>query len=115
MSAVVFYLVLPILYIVSLLPFPVFYALSDGICFLLYRVIGYRKKVVYENIKNSFPHKTESELKQIEKDFYQYLVDLFMETLKTLTISKEEAKRRCLMTEHSQQLFNHFHEKNNRV
>lgn len=111
MSAVVFYLVLPILYIVSLLPFPVFYALSDGICFLLYRVIGYRKKVVYENIKNSFPHKTESELKQIEKDFYQYLVDLFMETLKTLTISKEEAKRRCLMTEHSQQLFNHFHEK----
>jgi KDO2-lipid IV(A) lauroyltransferase len=88
MSTIGFYLALPFLYLISILPFPLFYLVSDGIYLLLYRVIGYRKKVVYENLKNSFPEKTHEELKKIEKQFYHYLVDLFLETLKTLTISK---------------------------
>ena len=95
MSKIGFYIALPLFYIISLLPFPLFYLLSDGIYFLLYRIIGYRKTVVYENLKNSFPEKTHEELKEIEKKFYHYLCDLFLETLKTLTISKEEAINRC--------------------
>ena len=110
MSSIAFYIVLPLLYLISILPFPVFYLVSDGLYFLLYRVIGYRKKVVYENLKNSFPEKSHEELKEIEKKFYSYLCDLFLETLKTLTISKEEAIKRCAFNENTKRIFNELYE-----
>jgi KDO2-lipid IV(A) lauroyltransferase len=109
MSTIGFYFALPFLYLISILPFPLFYLVSDGIYLLLYRVIGYRKKVVYENLKNSFPEKTHEELKKIEKQFYHYLVDLFLETLKTLTISKEEAIKRCKLNPKAVALFNELY------
>lgn len=111
MSSVGFYIALPFLYLISALPFPVFYLLSDGVYFLLYRVIGYRKKVVYENLKNSFPNKTHQELKHIEKQFYKYLCDLFLETLKTLTISKEEAIRRCAFNDNTKAIFKELNDR----
>jgi KDO2-lipid IV(A) lauroyltransferase len=111
MSKIGFYIALPLFYIISLLPFPIFYLLSDGICFLLYRIIGYRKTVVYDNLKNSFPEKTQEELKEIERKFYHYLCDLFLETLKTLTISKKEAIKRCSLNENTKTIFNQLHDK----
>ena len=76
MSTILFYLALPFLYLISILPFPIFYVFSDGIYFLLYKVIGYRNTVVAENLKNSFPDKTPEELKKIEKQFYHYIVNV---------------------------------------
>lgn len=111
MSTILYYCVLPLLYLISILPFPVFYLFSDFVYFLLYRVIGYRKKVVYENLKNSFPTKSHEELKQIEKAFYHYLCDLFLETLKTLTISKEEAIKRCKYSPQTKAIFDDLVEK----
>lgn len=110
MSAIIFYIILPFLYLISILPFPVFYLFSDFVYFILYRVVGYRKKVVYENLKNSFPEKTPMELKEIEKKFYRYLCDLFLETLKTLTISKEEAVKRCQFNDNTKRIFNELYE-----
>ncbi len=110
MSTIAFYLALPFLYLISLLPFPIFYMVSDSIYFLLYRVIGYRKKVVYENLKNSFPEKSHEALKKIEKEFYHYLCDLFLETLKTLTISKEEAIKRCALNNNTQRIFKELYD-----
>lgn len=110
MSTLLFYITLPLLYLISLLPFPLFYKLSDVICFLIYNVIGYRKKVVFENLKNSFPEKSNKELKHIEKQFYHYLCDLFLETLKTLTISKEEAIKRCKFSEQTLKILNDLSE-----
>src|ERR1700741_1280811 len=110
MSTVGFYIALPFLYLISVLPFPLFYLLSDGVYFLLYKVIGYRKKVVYANLKNSFPEKSHEELKAIEKKFYKYLCDLFLETLKTLTISKEQAVKRCAFNESTITIFKELHE-----
>ena len=112
MTSIAYYIALPFLYLISILPFGIFYILSDGICFLLYRIIGYRKKVVYANLKNAFPEKTESELKIIEKKFYSYLVDLFMETLKTLTISKKTALERCEMSENAKHIFTELYKSN---
>jgi len=89
LSAIAYYLALPFLYLISLLPFPLMYLLSNGVYVLLYYVIGYRKKVVWTNLKNSFPNKSEQEIKRLQKDFYHYLCDLFLETLKLLTVSKE--------------------------
>lgn len=103
---ILYYIMLPFLYLLSILPFSLLYFISDCICFLLYNIIGYRKKVVSENLKNSFPNKSIAELKSIEKKFYHYLCDLFLETLKTLTISKSEAVKRCKFSENTIQIFN---------
>tara|TARA_R100001015_G_C4626426_1_gene185423 strand:+ start:1439 stop:2251 length:813 start_codon:yes stop_codon:yes gene_type:complete len=70
------------------------YRLSDLIYLLLYYVIGYRKKVVYTNLKNSFPEKSEKELLSIQKKFYKYFCDLVFETFKSLTISPRSLKKR---------------------
>jgi Kdo2-lipid IVA lauroyltransferase/acyltransferase len=104
-----FYITLPFLYLLSILPFPLFYLVSDFFFFLLYYVIGYRKKIVYTNLKNSFPEKTDIELKKIERKFYRYLCDLFLETFKTLTISKKAAVERCKFTPETIELFNKLH------
>ena len=76
------------------LPFAVLYFISDGLYLLLYHVLGYRKKVVRLNLKNSFPDKTDQERLAIEKRFYHYLCDYFVEEVKLLRISKEELLRR---------------------
>jgi KDO2-lipid IV(A) lauroyltransferase len=83
-------LVLPI----SLLPFGVLYVLSDGLAFLMYYVVGYRKKVVMQNLRNSFPDKSQAELTSIAKKFYRHFCDLTLESLKMFTVSEEEALKR---------------------
>jgi KDO2-lipid IV(A) lauroyltransferase len=80
--------------LLSLLPLSVLYVLAKGINFLLYHVIGYRRKVVRENLKNSFPEKSDDERLAIEKEFYRYLANLIVEIIKINAISKEELKKR---------------------
>lgn len=94
MGALAYYLVLPLLYGISLLPFKALYVLSDVLEFLIFGVIGYRLKVVRENLRKSFPEKSPEELKQIELEFRQWFCDLVLETIKTLTISPQEVLRR---------------------
>ena len=78
----------------SKLPFFVLYGISDFAYFLIYRIIRYRKKVVFENLQKSFPDKSEEEIKQIAKDFYHHIADLFTEFLKGYSMSKEEILER---------------------
>lgn len=79
---------------ISLLPFGVLYALSTFLYLVMYRVIGYRKKVVRQNIERSFPARTRQEHRQIEKQFYKNLCDVIVETLKMVSISPEELQKR---------------------
>ena len=90
-SAIVYYL---ILIPVSLLPFPLLYLFSDIIFFLLYYVFPYRKKLVLDNLKRSFPEKSEAELKLIRKKFYRHFCDLVVESLKTFTASGAAIQKR---------------------
>lgn len=94
MGAIGYYIALPFLYGIALLPFPLLYLLSDAIYLLLYRVLGYRKPVVLTNLRNSFPEKSEAEIKAIASRFYRWFCDLTLETLKTLTISPDKVKER---------------------
>ena len=105
MSAIAYYIALPFIYLLSLLPFPLFYLLSDFFYVMLYYVTGYRKKVVLENLRKSFPNKSEAEINRLCKDFYHYLCDLLLETFKTLTITKKTMLRRCTFTNESKVLF----------
>lgn len=87
----------PILWGISKLPFRVFYAFSDVVFFLIYYVVGYRKKVVEKNLDLAFPEKSKEEKHQIRKDFYHHFCDLFLEMAKSLTISKEEMTKRFIL------------------
>lgn len=79
---------------ISYLPYPVLYFISDGLYVVIYKLVGYRKKVVLQNITNSFPHKTSEEHLQIVKAFYRHLCDLVVESIKGFSISEAEVKQR---------------------
>jgi len=89
-----YYVVYPIFYLISLLPFVILYAISDFLAFVLSRVIGYRKDVVLHNLEIAFPQKTDAERKLIARQFYQYFADSFVETIKFLSISKKQMLKR---------------------
>lgn len=93
MQAVVYYLSLPLIYLISVLPFGVLYLISDLMYSVVYHLVGYRKKIVRINLKNSFPNYTESELRKLEKESYRYFCDLIVESIKNLTISKSELRK----------------------
>jgi KDO2-lipid IV(A) lauroyltransferase len=80
-----YYLVFGFLYLLSLLPLSILYLFSDGVYVLVYYILGYRKKVVRQNLSIAFPEKTEKERKKIEKQFYKNFIDNFIETLKLLS------------------------------
>lgn len=94
MSKVTYYLVYIWFWLNSLLPFWLLYRVSDFFYFFLYHVAGYRKKVVRENLKNSFPEKTQTELREIERRYYHYLADYMMESMKMMRLTKEEMLKR---------------------
>ncbi len=87
-------IVYPILWIISILPFRLLYVLSDGVFYLLYYIIGYRKKVVNANLKLVFPEKSKKEIKIIAKRFYHHFCDMMFESIKSLTISEKEIVKR---------------------
>lgn len=79
---------------IGYLPLWVLYLLSDFVYFLLYYVVGYRKKLVFKHLKHAFPEKSQQEIKQIAKKFYQHLADIFVETLKLPHLSVAEIQQR---------------------
>lgn len=81
-------------YLLSLLPFWLLYALSDAFCFLMARVVKYRHKVIWKNISESFPDKDEAWIRRTEMAFYHWFCDYFVETVKLMTMSPAQLKRR---------------------
>ncbi|TDX12730.1 lysophospholipid acyltransferase family protein [Flavobacterium sp. S87F.05.LMB.W.Kidney.N] len=98
MQFLVYILAYPLLWLISILPFRLFYLFSDFVYFLVYRVIGYRKKVVRENLALTLPHLSDAERKDIEKKFYKHMCDMFLEMIKTMSISPEEMEKRFHVT-----------------
>ena len=72
---ILYYLLLAVCYPISLLPFRVHYLFADMLYFLMYYVVGYRRKVVRKNLTASFPEKSEEKLRKIERGFYHFLCD----------------------------------------
>ena len=94
MNALIFYLTYPLLFLISRLPFTVFYKLSDLLCFFLYRVFRYRKEVVRSNLNRAFPEYSKKKISLIEQKFYSHLCDLFLEIIKSMGMSKKEMIKR---------------------
>lgn len=96
MQKILYYTVYGLLYGLSLLPLRLLYVLSDAIYLLIYHVVHYRRRVVWKNLRSSFPDRTEADLRQIEKDFYHWFCDYAVETIKLFSISEKEMRRRML-------------------
>ena len=93
-SRFIYWLVYSGMWLFSALPFRILYLLSDFNYLLMYRIGRYRRKVVRENLKKSFPEKDKKERLQIERRFYRYLSDYMLEDLKMLHMSPEDLYKR---------------------
>lgn len=81
-------------FLIGIIPFRVLYVISDLLYFLLYKVIGYRCKVVRMNLSSSFPEKNATEIRILTKKFYHHLCDISLESLKGFTMSPAEIVKR---------------------
>ena len=98
MQFIIFILAYPIIWFISILPFRILYFFSDVAYILVYHIIRYRRKVVRENIAITLPHLSEKERLVIEKKSYHHLCDMFLEMMKTMTISQKEMDKRFVFT-----------------
>lgn len=89
-----YYLLSFFLRLFSYVPFCLLYIISDGLYFLVYYVFRYRRRIVSKNLTESFPEKSEDDIKKIEKNFYSFFTDNILESLKMFTISRKEMLRR---------------------
>lgn len=98
MQRLVYWLVYPFLWLISKLPFWLFYKVSDAVFVLVYYIIGYRRKTVTANLRLVFPDKPSKEIKKIRTRFYRHMCDMFLEMVKSISISNTELKRRYKFT-----------------
>lgn len=89
-------------YLLSLLPFRVLYFVSDLLYYPLYYVVGYRRRVVRKNMSECFPEKSKEELLRIEKQYYHFLCDYAVETLKLFSMSEKSLMRRIRFSGHEE-------------
>ena len=76
------------------LPLRILYVFSDFFYLIIYYIVGYRKKIARKNIEKSFPEKSKKELRRIERRFFRYFCDLFVETFYEMHMSEKEVLRR---------------------
>ena len=110
-QALVYYFSLPFLYFFSILPWPVLHVFTNFFFVILYYILGYRRKIVRENITASFPEKSTKELRDIEYRFYRYFVELIFEVIKLFTMSQAQMLASCKMDAETEQLFKDLYAK----
>ena len=98
MQFLVYILIYPVLWLISILPFRLLYAFSDLIYLFVYKLFGYRINTVTKNLNLVFPNNSEHEINKITKKFYHHLCDMIVESIKSLTISEAEMKKRFTFT-----------------
>jgi KDO2-lipid IV(A) lauroyltransferase len=83
-----------LVYPISMLPLRLIYLFTDFLYLLLILFFPYRKKVIEGNIRRSFPEKSDKEVRKIRLQFYHHLTDLMAESIKNLSISEKELRKR---------------------
>jgi KDO2-lipid IV(A) lauroyltransferase len=101
MRILIYLISLPFIYFIAILPFQLLYAFSDFLSFILYYLVGYRKKVVRENLIRSGFGDDPVKLRKIERAVFKHFCDLYLETFKSLTLSKKQIQKRFVVTDSS--------------
>ena len=81
-------------YVISLLPLRVLYVFSTILSTILFYVVRYRRKIVHKNMKEAYPGISPKRLWLLERHFYVHFCDLFMESVKYISMSEKETKKR---------------------
>lgn len=91
---IAYYLFLGFIGFIKIVPFWLLYLIADGIYFLMYYIISYRKSVIDKNLTKCFPEKSNKEKQLIRKKFYRNLSDLLIESFKGYSMSQEQMLKR---------------------
>jgi Kdo2-lipid IVA lauroyltransferase/acyltransferase len=110
MNALLYYLVV---FPLSKLPLWLTYRVSDFFYLLLITVLPYRRKVIENNLKRSFPDRSSKEIRQLRNRFYRHFADLLMEGVKNLGISEKELRKRFVIK--NPELMRELYERNKSV
>lgn len=113
MNKVIYGLVYGLLWILTLIPLGLLYLFSDLIFLIIYYLIPYRKKVVINNLKKSFPEKSDTEINKIARSFFRYFSDFLIETIKGLNITFANHARRVKFK--NPELLDHIYDKGSNV
>ncbi len=111
MKKILSYLTYAFLWSIAWIPTSLLYGLSDFIYLVMYRLVGYRKKVVEENLRNAFPDETETRRKEIMQKFYRHLCDLIVEEIRMIHIPTKELIRRVEIREGDLERFDEMQKK----
>ena len=96
MKKALYYIIYSVTYLISLLPLWLLYGLSEFIYVVIFHLIKYRRPLVQKHLKESFPEKSTTELKKIEREFYHWFSDYLVESIKMLSMSKRQMRRRMV-------------------
>src|SRR5690606_40142986 len=113
MQLLAYLLIYPILWVISKLPFVLLYQVSGFLHIILFHVIGYRKKLVLKNLELCFPEKSHQELLTIRKNFYLHMCDLFLEMIKSLSMTPEQMAKHAVF--HNLEVLDRYAEQNKSV
>lgn len=94
MQRLSYFIIFALTWLLAKMPFFLLYRISDLMFFLVYYVTPYRKKVVFDNLRNAFPEKSEAEIQKIARKFYRHLCDFLLESVKPLTMSRQQISKR---------------------
>lgn len=90
-------IIVRLLQLISHLPLGVLYFISSCCYPIIYYIARYRRRVVRNNIANSFPELSVREQQKIERDFYKFFCDYAVETVKLISMSEKEMRRRMVV------------------
>jgi Kdo2-lipid IVA lauroyltransferase/acyltransferase len=102
-----------LLSLIASLPFSILYFCSDILFFFAYNVVRYRKKVIFQNIKNSFPEKSNKEIRVLVKKFYHNFCDILVEISKSNKMTVQQLKERVTFV--NSEIFDDFYSENKNV
>jgi KDO2-lipid IV(A) lauroyltransferase len=87
--------------------------ISEILTLFIFHIIGYRKKVVYNNLSNSFPEKSKKEIKHIARKYYRHLSVMIVENIYLRFISTEEMKNRLILE--NREIFDELYDSNRNI
>jgi Kdo2-lipid IVA lauroyltransferase/acyltransferase len=100
--------VTPFFFLLSILPMPVLYVISSCLYVPVYYLFSYRKKVVLDNLRHSFPEMNEDQICALSRRFYRHFCDLLVETIKLMTVSASAQRKRCVFDQPATELLNRY-------
>jgi KDO2-lipid IV(A) lauroyltransferase len=86
------------LWMITLLPLPLLFGISDFLFLTVYYGVRYRRNLVLKNLSNSLPEKDRKEIKEIARRFFRYLCNYFVESIYLWNMNKTECNRRYRFT-----------------